>query len=95
MMRTLGGGGGNSPDVLVVTTFHFLLAKDFYHKSDVFLSIVIGKTLYSYTKWKKKSFVTFLVGVESRELKKIRFPQNFLWMVKVQEEGKRIFSKND
>ena len=44
------GGGGNSPDVLVVTTFHFLLAKDFYHKSDVFLSIVIGKTLYSYTK---------------------------------------------
>ena len=38
-------GGGNSPDVLVVTTFHFLLAKDFYHKSDVFLSIVIGKTL--------------------------------------------------
>ena len=30
------GGGGNSPDVLVVTTFHFLLAKDFYHKSDVF-----------------------------------------------------------
>ena len=93
MMRTLGGGGGNSPDVLVVTTFHFLLAKDFYHKSDVFLSIVIGKTLYSYTKW-KKSFVTFLVGVESRELKKIRFPQNFLWMVKVQEEG-RIFSKND
>ena len=93
MMRTLGGGGGNSPDVLVVTTFHFLLAKDFYHKSDVFLSIVIGKTLPP-TRSEKKSFVTFLVGVESRELKKIRFPQNFLWMVKVQEEG-RIFSKND
>ena len=36
-------GGGNSPDVLVVTTFHFLLAKDFYHKSDVCLHSSINR----------------------------------------------------
>ena len=74
-------GGGNSPDVLVVTTFHFLLAKDFYHKSDVCLHSTINRQNTPTHSLKIHIFCDIFfgaVGVESFEKRKFDFLLNFL-----------------
>ena len=85
-------GGGNSPDVLVVTTFHFLLAKDFYHKSDVCLHSSINRQNTPTHSLKIHIFCDIFfgaVGVESFEKRKF----DFLYQTFLVQEERRILNE--